>query len=234
MRAIVLAGGKGRRLAPFTHVLPKPLMPISDIPILEVVLIQLKKAGFNHITIAVGHLASLIQTFFDDGSRWGIKIDYFYEEHPLGTAGCIAHISDLGEDFLVINGDVLCNIDYSDFLAYHKRHNGLATIATFTRQLRTNFGVIQVNSENMILDYIEKPTHELMVSMGIYLLNSKIKAFLNKGECIDFPDLMKRLLKDNKKVMAYSETEYWLDIGREDDYRRAVSDFEKLKDKFIG
>ncbi len=234
MRAIVLAGGKGKRLTPFTYVLPKPLLPIGEMPILEVVLIQLKRAGFKHITLAVGHLASLIQTFFADGSQWGLKIDYFFEQQPLGTAGCISQISDLDEDFLVINGDVLCDIDFSEFIAHHQHHRSLVTIATFRRQTYTDFGVIKLGEEDTVLDYIEKPRSELMVSMGIYLLKPQVKEFLQQGDYVDFPDLIKRLLKARKKVVSYPNTEYWLDIGREDDYRQASADFEQLKDKLLG
>ncbi len=234
MRAIVLAGGKGRRLTPYTYILPKPLMPIGDMPILEVVLIQLRDAGFDHITISIGHLGSLIEAFFGDGSKWGLNVDYFFEERPLGTAGCIAQITNTDDDFLVMNGDILCDINFSEFAAYHHDHQGLATIATYNRQLRSDFGVLEIDSENNIQDYIEKPTHELTVSMGIYFLKKEIREFLQNGESIDFPVLIKRLLLQKKKVVSYPNTKYWLDIGREDDYRKANTDFERLKNKFIG
>ena len=234
MRAIVLAGGKGKRLNPYTYVLPKPLMPIGEMPILELVIMQLKKGGFNHITIAVSHLASLIQAFFGDGSKWNIKIDYFYEEQPLGTAGCISQIPNLEDDFLVMNGDVFCNINFSDFINYHRKHQGLVTIATFQRQQQVNFGVIKADSDNIVTDYIEKPLQELMVSMGIYLIKPEIREFFVDNECVDFPDIIKRLLNNQKRVTTYPDTEYWLDIGREDDYRKASTDFEQLKSKFLG
>lgn len=233
MRAVILAGGKGTRLAPYTMVLPKPLMPIGDMPILEVVVRQLKSHGFSRITMAVGHLAELLQAFFGDGRKFGIEIDYSIEDRPLGTAGPLAYIEEMDDTFLVMNGDILTTLDYSRLLKYHRSHGGIATIATHHRQVHIDFGVIDVNQSNELMNYTEKPTLEYLVSMGIYVFEARILQYITKEEYLDFPALVKSLLAKGEKVVGYPSREYWLDIGRPDDYAKASEEFERMREKFL-
>lgn len=234
MKAVILAGGKGKRLAPYTTVFPKPLMPIGDMPILEVVLRQLKAHGCEDITLAVGHLAELLRTFFGDGSKFGIKIGYSVEDQPLGTAGPLALIDGLQETFFVMNGDILTDLDYSDLYKYHIERGAAATIATYERTVKIDFGVLDADSDGFIANYIEKPAYAYRVSMGIYVFDPVVLQYIERGKYFDFPDLVKQLILDGKKVASYPFSGYWLDIGRPDDYERAITEFECKKELFLG
>lgn len=233
MQAIILAGGKGTRLRPYTTVLPKPLMPVGDIPILEVVLRQLKWYGFQGVTITVGHLAGLIETFFGDGSKFDLKIDYSLEDKPLGTAGPLSLIEGYADDFLVMNGDVLTTLNYGELMDYHLASGAIATIATHSKPVKIDLGVLEVDESGRLLDYIEKPTLNYTVSMGIYIFNRKVLDMIPREEYLDFPDLVKKLISAGEKIATYKSDDYWLDIGRHDDYEKSVEDFDKLKDKFL-
>ena len=229
MRAIILAGGKGVRLAPLTDIIPKPLVPLGGMPIMEVVIRQLKAHGFLRITLAVGYLSELIKAYFQDGSKWGVKLDYSYEAQPLGTAGPLALIKDLNETFIVMNADVLTNLDYQELLAYHQRQGGIATIAAYERQVKIDLGVIIPDGECRIKDYIEKPTSTHLVSMGIYVFEPEVMDFIQPGEYLDFPDLVKLLLQAGHAVHYHTFSGYWLDIGRHEDYAKAAVEFENIK-----
>lgn len=233
MKAVILAGGKGTRLKPYTTVFPKPLMPIGDKPILEIVIRQLKSYGFDEIIMAVGHLAELIMTFFNDGSKYGIKIKYIREDKPLGTAGSLALMKDeLTEAFLMMNGDVLTTLDFSDLVRYHKRKGAIATIALKRRDVKIDFGVVEFNEgNNNIIGYIEKPIIDYLVSMGVYVFDPRVLEYIRLEECLDFPDLIKNLISNREIVKGYSFDGYWLDIGRPDDYDEANKDLEKIYDK---
>ena len=234
MRVIILAGGKGRRLYPYTVVLPKPLMPVGDFPILEVVLRQLKNHGLTEVTLAVGHLGNLIQAFFGDGSRWGVKISYSFEQEPLGTVGPLTSLTGLDETFMVMNGDLLTTLNYPDLIRYHKSKGAVATVAAQERWVDIDFGVIQRDKNERMAKYIEKPRLSYLVSMGIYVFEPELLESIPKGERFDFPDLMQRLLQDHQRVAVYRSDEFWLDIGRPDDYQRAVEEFEKNRGRFLG
>jgi len=233
MDAIILAGGKGTRLAPYTTIFPKPLMPIGDAPILDVVLRQLKGHGFTKIIMAVGYLAELLETYFGNGSKYGIDIQYSRESKPLGTAGPLSLIENLTNPFLVMNGDILTTLNYSTLINYHKEKEAIATIAMHKRTVDVNFGVIELNKNSEVTDYIEKPNLKYLVSMGIYIFDTKILSYIKPNEKLDFPDLVKKLLENNERVIGYPSDDYWLDIGRHDDYQRAIDEFEKNKDKFF-
>jgi len=233
MRAIILAGGKGTRLLPYTTVLPKPLMPVGDMPILEVVLRQLKAAGFDHATMAVGHLAELLRAFFNDGARFGLSIDYSMEHKPLGTVGPLTLIPNLSSTFLMMNGDVLTTLNYADLIAHHRRSGAIATIATYLRQAKVDFGVIKADPSNRLTEYVEKPTHNYRVSMGVYVFEPEVLRYLNPGEYRDFPDLIRTLIAEGKDVVSYPFSGYWLDIGRPDDYARATEEFESRRAEFL-
>jgi NDP-mannose synthase len=233
MRAVILAGGKGVRLAPLTHVIPKPLVPLGGMPIMEVVIRQLQKHGFRRITLAVGYMAELIKAYFQDGEKLGVKIDYSYEPSPLGTVGPLALIDGLDETFLVMNADVLSNINYNELLVFHKRHGGLATIGAYKRQATIDLGVIIDGEQYRVQDYLEKPSSTYLVSMGIYVFEPQILKFIQGTGYLDFPDLVKRLLQSGQMVNYYPFEGYWLDIGRHDDYARATEEFNQLRDKFL-
>lgn len=233
MRAVVLAGGKGTRLAPYTTVLPKPLMPIGEVPILEVVLRQLGHHGFNDVSLAVGYLAELLMAYCGDGSKFGVKLDYSRESQPLGTAGPIALVDRLTDTFLVMNGDLLTTIDYSKMLAEHRASGAITTVATYAKTVKIDLGVLELSKEGRIVDYIEKPTMHYPVSMGIYLFDARVLSFIPKGDRLDLPDLVKKLMAAGEKVMAYKHEGYWLDIGRHDDYQEAVREFEAHRTDFL-
>ena len=233
MRAVILAGGKGTRLAPYTTVLPKPLMPIGDMPILEVVLRQLKGAGVSRATMAVGHLAELLQAFFSDGQKFGLKIDYSLEDKPLGTVGPLTLIPDLDDTFLMLNGDVLTDLDFSDLIRYHRAQRALATIASYERSVKIDFGVIETEKKDWLSDYVEKPEFKYRVSMGIYVFEPEVLTYLEPGENFDFPDLVKLLLSKGLPVASYPFSGYWLDMGRPDDYALAIEEFESRRGDFL-
>ena len=233
MRAVILAGGKGTRLKPYTTVLPKPLMPIGDMPILEVVLRQLKTAGITRVTMAVGHLAELLQAFFGDGNRIGLPIDYSMEDEPLGTVGPLTLIEGLDDTFLMMNGDILTDLDYADLVRRHKESGATATIASYVRTVKIDFGVIETDGSGLLKEYVEKPQYDYRVSMGIYVFEPSILSMLVPRHRFDFPDLIKKLIERGESVASYPFSGYWLDMGRPDDYARAIEDFDAKQNKFI-
>src|SRR3972149_5388053 len=203
MKVIILAGGVGRRLLPYTVVLPKPLMPIGEHPVLEILIRQLKKHRLTNITLAVGHLGNLIETFFGNGKEYGVKINYQYEDKPLGTVGPLAHIKGLKQTFLVMNGDLLTLLNYSKLIDYHKKQESIATIAAQKRSVPIDFGIIKNNSHNSVTQYLEKPQLFYQVSMGVYLFEPAVLEFIPKHRKLDFPDLVNILLLKKKKVAIY-------------------------------
>lgn len=233
MNAVILAGGKGTRLRPYTSVFPKPLVPIDDMPILEVVLRQLKQYGFTAVTLAVGHLAELLMAYVQDGSRYDLAVRYVKEDQPLGTAGPLAAIADLTETFLVMNGDVLTTLDYGDLIAYHRKTGATATIAMHERTVKIDLGVIETDEHNQLIRYIEKPSQHYRVSMGIYIFEPAVLRYIPSGQRFDFPELVDVLLQQGEKVMGYPFDGYWLDIGRPDDYERASDEFARRRHEFI-
>lgn len=233
MKAVVLAGGKGTRLVPYTKILPKPLMPIGDMPILEVMLKQMKRAGVTDVILTVGHLANLLRTFFMDGKQWGMNISYSYEEKPLGTAGPLSLIQGLDSTFLVTNGDILTTLDLKELVKYHKSQGGIATIAVHHRQVKIDLGVVQWDGDGRIGGYIEKPTYDYTVSMGIYVFEPAVMKFIFHNMYLDFPELVLKMIASGEKVVGYAFDGYWMDLGRPDDYAQAAEDFVKMRDQFL-
>ena len=230
MRAILLAGGKGTRLKPYTTLIPKPLVPLGgEKAILEIVIQQLKNCGFTHITLAINHLANLIRAYIGDGSKWGIKIDYSLESEPLGTIGPLTLIDDLSENFLVMNGDILSNLDYSKFLKTHVDKKSSLSVSTCKRESKIDFGVIQYDTDHLITKFIEKPIYQFDVSMGVYCFNRSVIQNLAKGNKFGFDDLMNDALKTSKTVWIHPFSGFWLDIGRPEDYEYADSHYKELK-----
>jgi NDP-sugar pyrophosphorylase family protein len=235
-RAVILAGGKGMRLRPYTTVLPKPLMPVGDRPILDIVLRQLRHKGFGRATISTGYLAELIEAFFGDGGRIGLPVDYVREDEPLGTAGALALVEGLAEDFLVMNGDVLTDLDYRAVLAAHSASDAIATIATHERRVQIELGVLGLDGDHdpsRVTDYFEKPVIDYEASMGVYCFSPRVLEFIERGKRLDFPDLILRLLGAGETVRAHRSADFWLDIGRHDDYEQAQEEFERLRDRIV-
>jgi len=229
MRAIILAGGKGTRLRPFTTLIPKPMVPLGGrYSILEIVLMQLAKAGFTHVTLAVNHLSHLIMAYFGDGSRWGIKIDYSLEDKPLSTIAPLTLIKDLPENFLVMNGDILCDLNYRSFFEDHLAHASNVTVSAYRREVQIDFGVLDYNNEQQLVGFREKPTYTYDVSMGIYCINRNVIDRLPPGKAYGFDNLMLDSIKNGDKVWIRPFLGYWLDIGRPDDYQYADENFEEL------
>jgi len=235
-RAVVLAGGQGTRLRPYTLVLPKPLMPVGDRPVLDIVLRQLRAAGVERVTIATGYLAELIEAFCGNGAAYGLAIDYFREREPLGTVGALASIEGLDEPFVVMNGDVLTDMDYERFFSAHLKAGAAATIATTTRAIEVSLGVMrfeELSDPGRVTDYIEKPTLSYEASMGVYAFDPSVLRHIEPEVRLDFPDLILRLLALGERVEAWRPEAYWLDLGRHDDYEQAMQEFESVRHRLL-
>ena len=232
MQAVILAGGKGTRLKPFTTNFPKPLVPLDDMPILEVVLRQLKYFGFQDIVLAVNHLSEIIMAFFKNGEKFGLNISYSVEDKNLGTAGPLTLIEELDENFLVMNGDLLTTLNYKDLFDFHVNHGIDATISTYKKEIKIDLGVLETEKGDF-KRYIEKPTYYFDVSMGIYMFNKHIVQHIPQESQVDMPELIRTLHSLQKKIHCYSGDYYWLDIGRVDDYEQAVDVFKTRRKEFL-
>lgn len=228
MKAVVLAGGKGTRLVPYTTIFPKPLVPIGDRPILEIIIRQLVRQGFGDIVLSVGHLGELIEAYFQNGHRNipGLRLQYYRESQPLGTAGPLALLSGLDDTFLVMNGDVLTSLDYNRLVEFHRSSGAALTIATHKKRLAIDLGVLEINDSGELVAYREKPDLDLKVSMGIYVYEPRALCYIEKGRYLDFPALVIRLLEHGEKVFGYESEDYWLDIGRREDYELAQQEYQ--------
>lgn len=233
MQAIILAGGKGRRLLPYTTVLPKPLMPIGDYSILEVILRQLKRYGFNNVTICTGYLHELIRAYLDSNHTIGLDITYSHEDAPLGTIGPLRLIHDLDDTFLFMNGDILTDLNFATLMDAHKKRGAIATVATYQRDVNIDFGVLERDKNNKIVAFKEKPTYHFDVSMGINVVSKKVLDYVPADIPFGFDQLMYTLTARKESVFSYPHTGYWLDIGRPDDYARSIEEFERNKDLFL-
>lgn len=232
-RAIILAGGLGTRLRPYTVAFPKPLMPIGKYPIMEIVIRQLAKNGFNHITIAVNHQAQLIQAYFGDGHQFGLTIDYSLEQEPLGTMGPLKLVADLPENFLVMNGDILTDLNYNTFYEDHVNSGSIFSISSFTRDVNIDFGVLEANNNGELIGFKEKPSLKYSVSMGIYMVKSSALHYIPGAGPYGFDDLMHQLLREGVRPRLAPHSGYWLDIGRPDDFQEAVEKFQEDQGTFL-
>jgi NDP-sugar pyrophosphorylase family protein len=232
MRAFILAGGKGTRLYPYTVTFPKPLVPIGDMPIIEIMLRQLSAAGVTDVSISVGHLAELLEAYLRDGAKLGVQIRYVREDKPLGTIGPLTLVTDLPEHFLLMNGDVLTDLDYSSFYRSHVESGALVSISTYRKKVPIDLGVL-VSEGGRVVDYLEKPTYTYDVSMGVYALSRDVLQHIPRGEYFDFPSLIKVLLARRQPVRAAFFDGIWLDIGRPTDYQEAQETFSALRDRLL-
>jgi NDP-sugar pyrophosphorylase family protein len=232
MRAVLLAGGLGMRLRPYTAVLPKPLVPLGDRPILEHILRRLAACGVTRADLCVGHLGLLIQTYFSQGTTLpeGLELAWHWEDEPLGTAGALRVVPDLDETFIAMNGDILTTLDYAALVAHHRDTGALLTVATHAKRVDIDLGVIE-SADGFITGYREKPTLHYDVSMGIYVYEPRALEFLPDGPC-PFPDLVHLLIDAGEKVAVYRSEDDWFDIGTLGEYERAVTEMEARPDAF--
>jgi NDP-mannose synthase len=225
MKAVIMAGGRGQRLLPYTTVLPKPLMPIGDRPVIDVIMRQLVSAGVESITISVGHLGNLLESWVRAQHSYGVPISFLYEDEPLGTAGALEKLDTPDGPFLAMNGDILTTLDFLDLAREHSRHDAIATMAVRTRQVEIQYGVVHADEAGMVAELDEKPTLEYTVSMGVYAFQPKILQLIESGEPIDFPDLLLRAISRGHRVRVWHFDGYWRDIGNRDDYEAALTEF---------
>ncbi len=233
MLAVILAGGKGTRLKPFTMTIPKPLLPLGDVPIIEVVLAQLANAGITRVAMTLGHMAHLFKASIGTGEQFGLQVDYYTEDEPLGTAGPLRLLPELDDDFLVMNGDLLTTLSYQALIAAHKASNAWGTIAAHRREVYIDYGVLELSDTNRLLGYTEKPTLPYIVSMGINVLSPHAITYIPPSGRFDMPDLMLAMHEDGKPVSCYPTDCYWQDIGRFDDYQQASEDFVADASRFL-
>jgi NDP-mannose synthase len=234
VRAVILAGGRGSRLTPYTAVIPKPLVPIGEIPILELLIRQLESQGFDRITLSVGYLSSLIEAYCGDGSRWGVALDYLREDEPLGTAGFLGLIEDLEDDrLLVVNGDTLTDLNMGSAHRGHDPSDG-ATIYSNQRSLSIDFGVLETDDSRRLVSYREKPEVVYEVSMGVNIVSAwAIEAHVTPGEALDMPDLLRRIQDGGGVVRVQGTDAYWLDMGRVSDLEAALETFAADPSRFL-
>jgi NDP-sugar pyrophosphorylase family protein len=228
MKTVILAGGRGTRLAPYTSVLPKPLLPVGDRAILEILVDQLRGYGFTDITLSVGHLAHLIRAVFDNWPTRGVSMTYVHEDQPLGTAAPLRLLDGLDDTFLVLNGDVLTTLDLRALVDYHRAREYEMTIASHIRETRFDYGVIEADVSGRVLAFSEKPEVTSLVSMGIYVMEPAVLEVIPEGTPFDFPDLVHALVADRRNVGVYPYSGYWRDLGRHEDYAAANEEWGKV------
>lgn len=237
MKVVILSGGKGTRLAPYTTSFPKSLVPVGDKPILEIVIRQLVSHGFKEIILAVGHLSELMRAYFNEKNKFGAKIKFSYEKRPLGTVGPLHLIrNELKDTFILMNSDDLTDINYKELVKFHKENNSIATIALTRKVVDIGLGIVKLDKEGFISGWQEKPKIDYLVSMGIYVFEPEVLSYIRPNKKFDLPDLIKKLIKTGKKVKGYIHDGYWLDIGRPEDYAKAceeIKDLKKMKKGFL-
>ncbi len=231
-KVIILAGGLGKRLQPFTISTPKPMVPIENMPILEIIILKLKKHGFKSVIISVNFQANIIIDYFQNGKKWGVNIEYVFERKPLGTMGPLNLIKNLPENFIVMNGDVITDLNFEKFMNYHCKNKNLFTISAFKREEKIDYGVLQIEN-NILENFYEKPNKYFTVSMGIYAMNKSLIKYIEKNKSFGFDNLMIKLLKNKVKVNCKLYKGYWLDIGRPSDYKTAIKDIKFIKKTII-
>lgn len=234
MQAVILAGGKGTRLRPYTSVLPKPLMPIGEFPIIEIILRRLERAGVTEVVIAIGYLGSLIQTYLEQSPiSKRLKIRYHLEDQPLGTAGAIGTIEGLEGPFFVMNGDLLSTIDFRAMFARHLAADAALTVGVVTTRVQIQLGVLTLDGTEQITGYDEKPTKSYAASMGIYVYSPRAKALIQPGVYLDAPSLVLKLIEGGEKVVGFTDPCRWIDIGNPGEYERAQLEFESDPEAYL-
>lgn len=233
MQVIILAGGKGTRLRPLTFAFPKPLVPIGDRPIIDIILCQLKRAGVTDVVLSTGYLAELMEAYCGNGSKWDLPLRYVREQTPLNTAGVLSLVDNLQENFVVMNGDVLTTLNVREIWDFHKQSAAKATLGICKRDVNIDFGVVKVADSGALKEYIEKPKLPYYVSMGVNVLNRRCQKFVQREEPLSMPDLLTRMNEAGEKVICYVSDHEWLDIGRLEDYQSAQEKFEESKKSYL-
>lgn len=233
MRAVILAGGAGRRLYPYTATLPKPLVPMGDRPILEINLLQLERAGFERATLATGHMAELVMAFFGSGEKYGLTIDYTIEPAPLGTVGPLRLLGAVDETLLVMNGDLLTDLSHRELMAHHRREGAALTLATYTKPVRLALGVVEPDASGRVRGFQEKPELSFTVSMGVYAIEPRVLERIPLERPMGFDELILELLREGERVATYAHHGIWFDIGSPEDYARAIECFEADPSQFL-
>ncbi len=233
MQVVVLAGGRGTRLRPFTFSLPKPLVPIGDRPILSILLSQLRAAKVSEVIVSTGYLAELLEAYCGDGSRWGLRLRYIHEKIPLNTAGALSLIDGLHENFLVVNGDVLTTLNYRRLWKHHLKTKASATMSICRRTVKIDFGVIQTTPSGLLQRYTEKPQLDYYVSMGVNVFHKSCLKLIKRGMSLSMPAFFQRIQQTGHKVVCFPHKGEWLDIGRPDDYALAQDIFDRSKARYL-
>jgi dTDP-glucose pyrophosphorylase len=228
LQAVIMAGGYGRRMAELTTNLPKPMLPIGDSPLLELIIKQLRNTGIHRVNLATHFQPEKITDYFGNGERLDVEINYVREDEPLGTAGVLSLMPTPDEPLLVVNGDILTNVDFESMFSYHQEHQADLTVAVRKYEMQVPYGIIE-NDEWRVSGLQEKPLFEFLVNAGIYLLSPSAFAFVPSGQHFDMTDLIQILIKAGKTVACFPVHEYWLDIGRPADYSKAQQDVKDGK-----
>ena len=235
MKTIILAGGRGARLQPYTLVVPKPLVPVGSMPVIELIIKRFHRFGLDDLIVTTGYLGDLIKAVCGDGSRWGVNIRYSDEYEPLGTIAPLRLVQDeLTETFIVVNGDTITDIDLDDLLSFHYRNKGIATIAACGRTVQIELGVLQTDDSDAVVKFREKPRHEYLASMGLYVFEPEILDFIPKRGSFGFDDLMHAFSVAEAPVYVYTHPGYWLDIGILTDLQTAQDESELILQKVTG
>ena len=232
MKAIILSNGRGVQPNGHRALLPRPMLPIGDGPVLELLLPRLVQAGVREAVLTVGPLANLIRACFGNGERYGLRLSYCVEEHPLGAAGCLAQVEGIERTFFVINGDVLTTLDFSALLRFHRESGALATLAVHPRETPIDLQVVRFNGGGRIAAYTENPSVSHMAFMGVSVLEPEVLGYIQPGECLDFPGLVQRLLAAGCQVGGFPFEGYWMDLSRPADYAQAMQEFDSIRDQF--
>jgi NDP-sugar pyrophosphorylase family protein len=227
MIAVIQAGGRGTRLQPYTFVMPKPLMPVGDLPVLEILLRWLRRWGIKRTIITTGYLGHLIRSLCSNGHNFDMNISFSQEPEPLGTVGGLNLLqSELHETFLTVNGDLITDLNLRDFVAFHQAHGGALTVGVTEKNIKVDLGVLDAH-EGIVSNFREKPSMIFKASMGIYCMEPEILELIPKGSPFGFDDLMHEMLQQKQPIHIYEHRGLWWDIGREEDFRYAQSVFTK-------
>ncbi|HSA30238.1 MAG TPA: sugar phosphate nucleotidyltransferase [Candidatus Omnitrophota bacterium] len=237
MQAVILAGGQGTRLAPYTLVFPKPMLPVGGQPIIETIIQQLAYYNFKDVVICLGYLGNLIEVYLKNDSRVpkDVNIRYVLESKPLGTAGALSLIDGLEDDFLVINGDILTTLNFQDFFLFHKQKKSSLSIAAGQKKIKMSLGILEIDGQDRVKEFIEKPTYTFQDNMGVYIYNRRALQYIPQNERLDFNILVEKMIQDGEDIFAYrSEDPYfWIDIGQHADFESANQEFEKRRNEFL-
>lgn len=221
-------------MRPITAVLPKPLVPIGEISILEMVLRQLRWYGFDNVILCVGYRAELVMAVVGDGQRFGLNIRYHVEEKPLGTIGALSHLEGLEDNFLVMNGDICTDMDFGSMLRWHRSHGAPATVSAYRRREKLELGVLDLDEgEDRLVGFREKPSFDFWVAMGVNAFDARILELIPGGELFGFDHLMAAMLAKSWDTRVFTYDGYWLDIGRPDDYERVLDEFPRRRDALL-